>query len=115
MEFKIEKFENHTLIKVLAEKLETEIASSLKPELVIISGRGEKNIILDLNDCKYCDSNGLSAILVARRLCTNSSGTLVLTGIRGQVERLIRESHLDSLIKITNSVKDAVSVFKSDK
>ena len=69
MEFKIDKFENHTLIKVLEEKLDTHIAPTLKSELVLVSGNGEKNIILDLSNCRYCDSSGLSAILVANRLC----------------------------------------------
>jgi len=66
MEFKIDKFENHTLIKVLEEKLDTHIAPTLKSELVLVSGNGEKNIILDLSNCRYCDSSGLSAILVAQ-------------------------------------------------
>ncbi len=38
MEFKIDKFENHTLIKVLEEKLDTHIAPTLKSELVLVSG-----------------------------------------------------------------------------
>ena len=81
MEFKIDKFENHTLIKVLEEKLDTHIAPTLKSELVLVSGNGEKNIILDLGNCRYCDSSGLSAILVANRLCKNANGTFVLTGL----------------------------------
>ena len=44
MEFKIEKLENHTLIKVLEEKLDTHIAPTLKSELVLISGNGEKSL-----------------------------------------------------------------------
>ena len=45
MEFKIEKHDNHTLIQVLEEKLDTHIAPTLKSELVLVSGNGEKNII----------------------------------------------------------------------
>jgi len=52
MEFKIDKFENHTLIKVLEEKLDTHIAPTLKSELVLVSGNGEKNIVLDLGNCR---------------------------------------------------------------
>jgi len=47
MEFKIEKLEKYTLIQVMEEKLDTNVAPSLKSELVLISGKGEKNIILD--------------------------------------------------------------------
>ncbi|NBC83209.1 MAG: anti-sigma factor antagonist [Bacteroidetes bacterium] len=104
MEFKIEKKDNHTLIQVLEEKLDTHIAPTLKSELVLISGNGEKNLILDLSNCRYCDSSGLSAILVANRLCKNANGTFVLTGLNDAVERLITISQLDTVLNITDSV-----------
>jgi anti-sigma B factor antagonist len=110
MEFKIEKQENHTLIQVLEEKLDTHIAPTLKSELVLVSGNGEKNIILDLSKCRYCDSSGLSAILVANRLCKNANGTFVLTGLNDAVERLITISQLDTVLNITKSVDEGKSL-----
>jgi len=112
MEFNIEKFENHTLIKVLEEKLDTHIAPTLKSELVLVSGNGEKNIVLDLSNCRYCDSSGLSAILVANRLCKNASGTFILTGLNDAVERLITISQLDTVLNISSSVDEAVGMIK---
>ena len=76
MDFNIENRNRCTVIRIESEKLDTHIAPSLKSELVLISGKGEKNIILDLKKCQYCDSSGLSAILVANRLCKNAGGTL---------------------------------------
>ena len=112
MEFKIDKFENHTLIKVLEEKLDTHIAPTLMSELVLVSGNGEKNIILDLENCRYCDSSGLSAILVANRLCKNASGTFVLSGLNDAVERLITISQLDTVLNIADTVADAEAMIK---
>jgi len=110
MEFKIEKQDNHTLIQVLEEKLDTHIAPTLKSELVLVSGNGEKNIILDLSKCRYCDSSGLSAILVANRLCKNASGTFVLTGLNDAVERLITISQLDTVLNISNTIEEGVDL-----
>ncbi|MBN1951732.1 MAG: STAS domain-containing protein [Bacteroidales bacterium] len=110
MEFKIEKQDNHTLIQVLEEKLDTHIAPTLKSELVLVSGNGEKNIILDLSKCRYCDSSGLSAILVANRLCKNASGTFILTGLNDAVERLITISQLDTVLNITNTIEEGVDL-----
>ena len=107
MDFNIENRNNSTLIQVQAEKLDTHIAPALKSELVLISGKGEKNIILDLNKCQYCDSSGLSAILVANRLCKNAGGTFVLCGLNDAVERLITISQLDTVLNITSTVKEA--------
>jgi len=110
MEFKIEKLEKYTLIQVMEEKLDTNVAPSLKSELVLISGKGEKNIILDLSNCRYCDSSGLSAILVANRLCKNANGTFVLTGLTDAVDRLITISQLDTVLNIAYSNEEAVDI-----
>ena len=107
MEFNIEKPGNYTLVEVLEEKLDTHIAPALKSELVLISGKGEKNIVMDLSKCKYCDSSGLSAILVANRLCKNANGVFVLTGLNDAVERLISISQLDTVLNITSSKQEA--------
>jgi anti-sigma B factor antagonist len=107
MDFNIESRNNSTVIEILTEKLDTHIAPALKSELVLVSGKGEKNIILDLKNCHYCDSSGLSAILVANRLCKNAGGTFVLCGLNEAVERLITISQLDTVLSITGSLDDA--------
>lgn len=115
MEFKIEKLEKYTLIQVLEEKLDTNVAPSLKSELVLISGKGEKNIILDLSNCRYCDSSGLSAILVANRLCKNANGTFVLTGLNDAVDRLITISQLDTVLNIAYSTEEAIDIVNTEE
>jgi len=107
MDFNIENRNHCTVIKIESEKLDTHIAPSLKSELVLISGKGEKNIILDLKKCQYCDSSGLSAILVANRLCKNAGGTFVLCGLNEAVERLITISQLDTVLSITSTTEEA--------
>ncbi len=113
MELNIENRSDYTLIQVLEEKLDTHIAPNLKSELVLVSGNGEKNIILDLIKCKYCDSSGLSAILVANRLCKNANGTFVLSGLSEAVERLITISQLDTVLNITETVEEAETLIQS--
>lgn len=115
MEFKIEKLEKYTLIQVMEEKLDTNVAPSLKSELVLISGKGETNIILDLSNCRYCDSSGLSAILVANRLCKNANGTFVLTGLNDAVDRLITISQLDTVLNIAYSTEEAVDIVSTEE
>ena len=105
--YDIQQKDNYTVIKVLVEKLDTNIAPALKSELVLIAGNGEKNMIIDLSEARYCDSSGLSAILVANRLCKNSKGTFVLTGLQTAVERLITISQLDTVLNIKDSIDDS--------
>ncbi len=112
--FKLDKLENCTLISVLKEKLDTHLAPSLKSELVLTVGNGEKNIILDLSNCRYCDSSGLSAVLVANRLCKNSDGTFVLTGLQTAVQRLISISQLDTVLNISKNIDDGEKIIKNN-
>jgi anti-sigma B factor antagonist len=107
MDFKIEKKDKFTEIQVMVDKLDTHIAPSLKSEVVLIAGNGEKNIILDLSNARYCDSSGLSAILVANRLCKNANGVFILSSLQTAVERLITISQLDTVLNIADDLVQA--------
>ena len=113
MDFKIEKLGDYTLVQVLKEKLDTHVAPTLKSELVLLSGNGERNLLLDLSNSNYCDSSGLSAILVANRLCKNADGVFVLSGLQPAVERLISVSQLDSVLNIAPSVSDGMDMMRN--
>lgn len=115
MEFNIKKEDGYTLVKVLVEKLDTNIAPSLKSELVLVAGNGEVNILLDISNCRYCDSSGLSAILVANRLASNAKGNFVLTGLQPAVEKLITISQLDNVLKIAYNPESALKMIKESK
>lgn len=110
MDFEITKIANYTLIKVLVERLDTNNAPDLKSELVVISANGEKNIVLDVSKCEYCDSSGLSAFLVANRLCEEAIGTFILTGLQPDVEHIVRISMLHTVLIITKTVDEAVNL-----
>jgi anti-anti-sigma factor len=107
MAFEIQKNGNHTLIKVVSDRLDTNNAPELKSELVAINSNGEKNIILDMSSCGYCDSSGLRSVLVANRLCEDAIGTFVLSGLQPDVENLVNISMLHTVLLITKTVDEA--------
>ena len=113
--FQIIKRDFYTLIKIQDEKLDTFLAPSLKSELVLLASNREKNIIMDLSEVKYCDSSGLSAILVANRLSKNSNGTFVVVGLQPAVERLINISQLDTILNIADTVEEAERLIKQNE
>lgn len=112
MDFETLKISDYTLVKILNDRLDTNNAPDLKSELVAINSNGEKNIILDVSNCEYCDSSGLSAILVANRLCEDAIGTFILTGLQDDVEQIIRISMLHTVLIITKTVDEAVELLK---
>jgi anti-sigma B factor antagonist len=107
MAFEILKNGKGTLIKVNSDRLDTNNAPDLKSKLVVISNEGEKNIILDLSGCNYCDSSGLRAVLVANRLCEDSIGTFILCGLQPDVENLVNISMLHTVLIITKTADEA--------
>lgn len=112
--FKITKKEVYTLISIESDKLDALIAPILKSELVLISGNGEKNIVIDLQNVKYCDSSGLSTILVANRLAKNAGGTLIIYNLQTTVMRLISISQLDTVLNIADNIEEAEKIINKN-
>lgn len=110
MKFEIENREKVVIVKSKVEKLDSLIAPELKSEFVLANKNGSKNLILDMSETRYCDSSGLSSILVANRLSRDSGGTFVLCGLQGTVAKLITISQLDSVLKITPTLNEAVDL-----
>lgn len=100
------KKENYSAITSSVDKLDSTVSPDLKAEIVFLNGRGEKNMVIDLSGVKYIDSSGLSAILVANRLCKGTGGVLVITGISDSVMKLITISQLDTVINIIQNQKE---------
>jgi anti-sigma B factor antagonist len=115
MKYSVDKQEKYTLIQLDEEKLDTTLAPKLKSELVTFNAEGTKNLILDLSKVKYCDSSGLSALLVANRLCHDSDGVLVISGVRDHVHKLIKISQLESVFNLMPTVEESVdAIFMSE-
>ena len=110
MNFIIRKEENYSCVKVVRDHLDSFVSPELKAELVMLSNNLEHNIVLDLSDCNYCDSSGLSAILVGNRLCEDSNGTFILCNLSQSVEKLIKLAMLDSILVIASNLEEAEKI-----
>jgi anti-anti-sigma factor len=56
---------------------------------------------VDLSEVKYCDSSGLSALLVGNRISKEHNGSLTLFGLQPAVDKIITISQLDKVLNIT--------------
>lgn len=108
MSFDTNKYDNYTLITFNSEKLDSIISPDLKSALVLINKNGERNILMDLSTVKYCDSSGLSALLIGNRLCKEANGSFIVCGIQPMVKKLLKISQLDSIITETPSLPEAI-------
>ncbi len=110
MSFSTKKYDNYTLITLSTDKLDAVVSPDLKAELVLINKAGEKNIILDLASVKYCDSSGLSAVLIGNRMCKEVNGSFIISSLQPAVQKLVTISQLDGILNITPTLPEAIDL-----
>ncbi len=111
MSFRKENLEHCTAVYVETDKLNATISPELKKMFTDSMEEGKSsNLVLDISACKYCDSSGLSAILVGHRATKNSNGLLVVNGASDMVEKLIHLSKLDSILSLTPTFPEALDL-----
>ena len=94
------KFEVHvdgstTTIALLERKIDSSIASELKGEFLIICKPKTTTLVVDLAKVEFCDSSGLSALLIADRKMKEHGGKVKLVKVNKKVASLIHISMLD--------------------
>lgn len=108
MDFSVNQQNSTAVITVNVEKLNAANASGLKAELVVLNKNHVNNIVIDMAKVKYCDSSGLSAVLVANRLCKDTNGKFVICGLQDNVKRLIEIAQLDKVLTIASDQEQAL-------
>ena len=110
MSFSTKKQNNYSLITFNTDRLDSIVSPDVKSELVLINKTGERNIIIDLTSVRYCDSSGLSALLIGYRLAKESKGFFIICGLQPSVRKLITISQLDSILAITENQIEAIDL-----
>ena len=108
MNFEVNSNDNYTIVTCNIQKLDTIVAPELKSQLLLLDKSGVSNYILDLSNVKYCDSSGLSALLVGNRFAKTAEGKFVECGLQPNVEKLITISQLHNVLNITLSQSEAI-------
>jgi len=110
MDFTVNQENGTAVVQVNVERLNASNAAGMKAELVLLNKNSVNNIIIDMSKAKYCDSSGLSAILVANRLCKDTNGKFVLCGLQTNVQKLIEIAQLDKVLTLADNKKEALSL-----
>ena len=115
MKFSIDKKELFVVFQLQERKLNTMNTPDVKTELVLLNNEGFRNMIIDLSEVEFVDSSGLSALLVANRLCNVAYGSMVLTGLHPNVIKLLQISQLDSVLTVIPTVQEAMDYVKMEE
>ena len=112
MEFKVENNSNHIIIRCNSDKLNALVAPELKSLFLHHSNNGVNAFVVDLENVKYCDSSGLSALLVGNRILKEKEGKLVIFGINPMVQKIITISQLNTVFNIFENEQIALNNIK---
>lgn len=112
MNFQTTQNKLNAVIKCNVDKLTAVNATELKAELLVLNKNGVNNIILDLSATKYCDSSGLSSILIGNRLCKDTNGKFILCGLQSSVFKVIQIAQLDKVLLLSDNEAEAIKVIE---
>src|SRR5258707_3765717 len=85
-------------------------SDGLRHQILDRIDKGDRRIIVDLEDVDFLDSTGVSVMLSGLRLARDSNGTLVLVQPGDQVRRMLELTHLDKVLHAFPSVENAVNL-----
>ena len=109
MKFNIEKNGKATVLKLCGKKLDMAVSPELKAEfLVLCKPKVTEKLIVDMTEVHFCDSSGLSALLIADRAMREHGGSVHLVHVHKKVLDLIKISMLDRVFTINPTIADAL-------
>jgi anti-sigma B factor antagonist len=77
--------------------------------------RGERNVLLNLVQVPYIDSQGLADIVQGFKMVQRAGGTLKLCHIADRIRELLVTTKLNTFIHAFDSEQDAVDSFRSPR
>jgi anti-anti-sigma factor len=107
MNFEVTKNANSVVLVVKERKLDVSVSPELKGEFILLCRPAVKTLIVDLGDVEFCDSSGLSALLIAERLMRQQGGKVKLVGVHKKVLSLLKISQLDKVFPVFDTVAKA--------
>jgi anti-sigma B factor antagonist len=110
MKFEVTKNTHHTVLKLKERKLDVSVSPELKGEFILLCRPTLKSLVVDLTDVEFCDSSGLSALLIAERQMRGHEGKVSLVGVNKKVMALLKISQLDRVFRIFDTVAKATKV-----
>jgi len=107
MKFEVTKNGTSAVITLKERKLDVSVSPELKGEFILLCRPSLKSLVIDLTAVEFCDSSGLSALLIADRQMRQHHGEIKLVGVHKKVLSLLKISQLDKVFPIFDSVAKA--------
>lgn len=108
MNFTVKHKSGYSIVTSNVVKIDGTVYEELKNIFTEQAKDGNNSIIFDISKTSYCDSSGLSAIVVGNKLCKKAKRYFIICGVRDIVQRIFDISQIQSILTITPSLNDAI-------
>jgi len=106
--FELKTEDGIAIFKLNESRFDSQIAGLVKAEFTILLSDEINKLVVDMSEIEYCDSSGLSSLLLAFRILQSQEGHIRIASPQKSVRTLIQISQLDRILPINNSVEEAV-------
>ncbi len=107
MKYRIDRENSLAIIHLEEERLDSNNAPEVKREFLVLCSDEIDVLIIDLSNITFCDSSGLSAILLAERQMREHDGGVIVVDPNGKVTTLIKIAKLDQIIPVFATIDEA--------
>lgn len=114
MRFSVEQDDELVTFTIKEPVLDSTNAPEVKSELLILCQPNVKALLIDLSMVHFCDSQGLSSILLAHRQMNDNEGFVILVGVQDQVRNLFKISQIEYLFEFQPTVADAITWLQAE-
>jgi anti-sigma B factor antagonist len=94
----------------LSGELDIATSGTLRQSLTALRDDGFRKVVLDLGGVTFCDSTGLGTVATTARRLMEGGGTLVVLGLRPDVEAVFALSGLTSVLPVADTLEHAVEL-----
>lgn len=92
-------------------ELDVQTCQPLKDQIQESLRRGQNRLVVDLSDVTYVDSSALGVLVTGLKMVRQSSGTLKLCGLQGNVLRVFELTRLTKFFEIYENADQALKSF----
>lgn len=95
-------------------RLDQDSADIFKDELLLAVGSGSSTVIVDFAAIPYVSSIGLRSLMIAASHSNSIKVKLTVSGLVPAVEEIFRVSRFDRVLKVHETVREAVGAVSED-
>lgn len=106
MNLHLEKTNGYGVLYIQEQRIDAHNSAELKDYILHLIERGERNIIVQLEQVRFIDSSGLGALLSGHKNAAAKSGKLALAHVQKQVLAMFELTRLNTIFEIYSDLKE---------